>query len=496
MKFTRIQLHDFRCFEHADIELKPITVLIGPNNAGKSSILRAISVLQMGGTLSSADIRSGARHAEIVINRNESRPKSIFSDELSDSGLVRIVLDQSEKISLVDDSGGSIPRYANAEPDNCIIPYYSKRKIHGYTEEVRGQYASGEFNMNYLSSKLSRITVPTFPGHRAYVEACDHILGFTLGAIPSERGSTPGRYLPDGRSLTLEQMGDGVPSIVALLIELVTACGKVFLIEEPENDLHPSALKALLEIILSTSDRNQFIVSTHSNIVLQYLGGESGSIYEITPVPGEIPTSSAVKIADTSAARTAVLRKLGYALSDFDLWDGWIILEESSAERIIRDFLVPLFTPRLTSIRLLAANGVDDAEATFAALHRMVRFTHLEEAYRFTTWVRLDGDKAGKDIVGRLQQTYKQANTDQFGAFSEANFEKYYPAHFASQVSEAISVVDRQARRIAKKRLLDDVIDWLREDALRARQALAESAAEIIDFLRAVERKVDARQAR
>lgn len=419
MKISQILIHNFRCFDYAEMQLGNITVLIGPNNAGKSSILRAISLIQAGSSSPSGDIRSGTHQAELKVTCDNLTSLPTFEHGKSRSGTsLRILIEPAENgIKLYDDFGVQRSPCADTEPDNCIIPYYSKRKVHGYTEEVRGQYARGAFNMGYLASKLSRITVPTFPGNRAYVEACERILGFTLGSIPSDNGSRPGRYLADGTVLTLDQMGDGVPSIVGLLIELVTARDKIFLIEEPENDLHPGALKALLEVVLSSAKHNQFIVSTHSNIVAQYLGGEPGSIFEITPVPGEFPTSSVLQVADTSSARATVLRKLGYALSDFDLWDGWIILEESSAERIIRDFLVPLFTPRLTSIRMLAANGVDDAEATYSALHRMVRFTHLEETYRFTTWVRLDGDSAGKKIIERLRDTYKQARSDQFDFF-------------------------------------------------------------------------------
>jgi len=63
-------------------------------------------------------------------------------------------------------------------------------------------------------------------------------------------------------------MGEGLANIVALLSELAVNSGKLFLIEMPENDLHPQALKALLDLILESSKRNQFIISTHSNIVV------------------------------------------------------------------------------------------------------------------------------------------------------------------------------------------------------------------------------------
>ncbi|WP_028103032.1 AAA family ATPase [Pseudoduganella violaceinigra] len=340
--------------------------------------------------------------------------------------------------------------------------------------------------MAFLTSKLARITVQSCPGHEQYVAASNAILGFVLSAIPSDNGARPGIFLPDDTPLYLEQMGEGVPSIAALLVELVTAKDKIFLIEEPENDLHPSALKALLEMILSGADRNQFIVTTHSNIVVQYLGSGSGSLFEVEQAESAMPTSVVTQVPDTVAARSDVLRKLGYSLSDFDLWDGWLILEESSAERIIRDFLIPYFVPRLTNLRLLSSDGVDNAEPTFAALYRMVLFTHLEEIYRHATWVRLDGDKSGLEVTERLKASFPQAREGQFGNFSQSNFESYYPEHFADRVAVVLGIPDRKEKRIQKRQLLIEVIAWLNEDERRARSALAQSAAEIIEFLAVV----------
>jgi putative ATP-dependent endonuclease of the OLD family len=40
----RLRIANFRSIRQADIELSPVTVLIGPNNAGKSAILEAIRI--------------------------------------------------------------------------------------------------------------------------------------------------------------------------------------------------------------------------------------------------------------------------------------------------------------------------------------------------------------------------------------------------------------------------------------------------------------------
>src|SRR5688572_15663099 len=119
-------------------------------------------------------------------------------------------------------------------------------------------------------------------------------------------------------------MGEGVPNIVHLLASLATSSGKLFLIEEPENDLHPSALRLLLDLIIESSTKNQFVISTHSNIVVSHLCGSSNSqLLRVTSAREVLPLNSRVEVVPRSSeARFAVLRELGYASSDFDLWEG------------------------------------------------------------------------------------------------------------------------------------------------------------------------------
>lgn len=71
---TRLQIRNFKSFLHADIELGPVTVLCGPNNAGKTAALQAIALWQLGlktwqaerGKSSTAQERVG-----VTINRRD-----------------------------------------------------------------------------------------------------------------------------------------------------------------------------------------------------------------------------------------------------------------------------------------------------------------------------------------------------------------------------------------------------------------------------------------
>jgi AAA15 family ATPase/GTPase len=42
---TSLRLKYFKAFEQLDLEIRPITIFIGPNNSGKSSIIASLRVL-------------------------------------------------------------------------------------------------------------------------------------------------------------------------------------------------------------------------------------------------------------------------------------------------------------------------------------------------------------------------------------------------------------------------------------------------------------------
>jgi hypothetical protein len=480
------------------IELDQINVLIGPNNAGKSSILRALYLLQVGFGDVHHDVRINAPHAQIIIHLENIFGIAPWGDSAnSGNGVLNIKKMRGADPQLIlrwrtDGRTTVLSQLPNREPNHYIVPYLSKRKTATYHEDVREEHAlTVNGNLQFLAAKLSRLSNPTFPEHRRYKETCEAILGFLVTAIPSGNGQRPGVYCPDRQPIFIDQMGEGVPNIVALLVDLALSRDKLFLIEEPENDLHPQALKALLDLIVESSQLNQFVVSTHSNIVVRHLAAAANSkLYNVRVVEGpSLPPKAVIQLVEpTVEARLAILRELGYSFSDFDLWDGWLILEESSAERIIRDYLIPWFAPKLSCIRTLAAGGVDKVEPTFEDFHRLVRFTHLEEAYRNAAWVWVDGDPQGAKIIKQLQDRYKATwNPDHFCCFGNAQFEKYYPEEFDEQIALALAHTDKQARREAKRYLLEKVRAWLDEDEQRGKEALAKSATEVIDNLRSIE---------
>ena len=68
MRITSLEIQNFRSFERmGPIEFDQINVFVGPNNAGKSSLIRAIHLLQKGCEFQRSDVRVGKDLAQVVV---------------------------------------------------------------------------------------------------------------------------------------------------------------------------------------------------------------------------------------------------------------------------------------------------------------------------------------------------------------------------------------------------------------------------------------------
>ncbi len=185
-----------------------------------------------------------------------------------------------------------------------------------------------------------------------------------------------------------------------------------------------------------------------------------------------------------------MLEDLGDELNDFDLWEAWLLLEESSAERIIRDYLIPYFALELkTKLKTYSSQGFEKIPSKFEDFKNLFVFVHLQSNYKNKAWVITDAGEKEKVIIDDMKKTYSKCGwkEEQFRQFSEHDFEKYYPAEFQEKVSEILRITSKKAKRKQKRVLLDDLMAWCDEDPGRAKEAFEESAYEVINVLREIQ---------
>lgn len=518
MWIKAINLTNFRSYASESIYLsKGINLIVGQNNSGKSTLLKSVAWLQAGSPISAEDIRKLEQSGSVELVLEDSKKYFNQNIELN----TRIAVNLSHKgLTFTGSNGiylhtnlGSIQsnydanafsndynyQIPNQEPSNFIYPYLSKRKVTYFDETINLQttnMVSGNFT--YLPAKVDRLRDSTIPEHEEFIESCHEIIGFQMSAAASGNGKKVAQNIDAHHRIYLEEMGEGVANLLGLIVDLCVAEDKLFLIEEPENDIHPRALKKMLELIEKKSNKNQFIITTHSNIVVKHLGSLSESkLFQVRmDYEDQIPTSKVEEVENLPEARLAVLEDLGYDLFDFDIWSGWLFLEESSAERIIREYLIPWFVPKLVNkLRTVAANGKDDIEPKFQDFQRLFLFVHLEAIYKNSAWVIIDAGVEEKVIVDKLKEKFSSWDSSHFKQFSQHDFESYYPNEFKQNLQEKIDeiskITNKQEKRKQKKAILDDVLIWIKEDEERAKNAFENSASEVIGILKEIDRSLN-----
>jgi hypothetical protein len=240
----------------------------------------------------------------------------------------------------------------------------------------------------------------------------------------------------------------------------------VLLLEEPENDLHPEALRELLSIILESVDEHgyQVVVSTHSDLVLRTLGSASGAVvYQTSLSYSEtgLPTTTYTHL-DSAIDRRQALADLGYDVSHPV---GWLIFEESSAETFFLRILIPHFAPELAGFRTLAASGTGNVPRLVEDLRRFMLFVQKsDEEPTPRAWVVVDGDESGKKAVAKLTETFRKWPEDRFIALHEAAIESTTrsASATASRPSRPRTPTrpDWQVQRNMKGSLVEEICTW------------------------------------
>jgi predicted ATPase len=541
MRIKTVELINLRSYDHVKIDLSSrINLLTGANNSGKSTIIHSLLNLQYH-QFQKGDIRALENYAKIfteIVDIGEKDNLSFYNSQAhneyeagdkftilwggsnseqpeenlyynSQLNVKRVEFNKVKlqtKKGLVDLKVKKFPRFSDFEnKNNFIYPFLAKRKTDFYNStSTKDETFRVTETLRNLAAKIQKIGNSSHPQNQRFIDLCVDILGFKIGVIPSEQnnsGMEPGIYVTDTSLISIKTMGEGVANIVGFIILLLTENNKLYLIEEIENDIHPTALKKLLALISEKSIQNQFVISTHSHIVLKYLGVTEGSkIFYInwssTNSQGQnVPTSEISEVPNTPEKRIEILEKLGYDFFDFELFNSYLILEESTAERIIRDFLIPTFVPSLYGkIKTIAARGVDDMEKRIADFNRLFVFIHTSPAYFKKAWVMADGDEAGKTSIKNLQTTFATWPKDHFLNFKSVAFEKYYPTRFQADVEKVLHLSHGLAKQKAKGDLALKVMNWALTNDQIAKKEFEISAKEVIALLKGIDKHLNTRR--
>lgn len=326
MRLESFSVENFRSITQANkLPLSNSTVLIGPNNEGKSNILRALNAAMFALTRSRV-APSGRRTASglfrvydwerdfsLSLRKSKTNQETkvtldfiLDEDEIRDFKLevgsnlngvlpVAIILGKEDiDVRIMKQGKGSIT--LNSKRDR-IATFLASRIQFNYMPAVRTADHSAKIVDNIISAAISELEEDI-----DYIEAINSIKKLqepVLNAFSDKMTETLKAFLPgirsvrftindekrysalrqinididDGAVTSLESKGDGVQSLVALglrrhqLEQLRERQTYIFAIEEPEAHLHSSAIYDLKTVLTDLSNVDQIIITTHSGLL-------------------------------------------------------------------------------------------------------------------------------------------------------------------------------------------------------------------------------------
>jgi len=260
---TRIEIENYRCFRSLKVELRPLTVLIGPNNTGKSAFLDAIQALEKESKLVPSDLWRLKTDATVEI-----RAHSHETTKLMVRLFERNRRPHRERGNLLEGisffllpSGGVACR------------------SDGFPESVK-ELPLGHQGQNVASvlDYMLRKDRKRFDGAVATLR--ELVPGFEDLAVDTPDAKT--RHLKVKLDNGLELPGEALSVGLRHLIFFVTLAyhpraPQIILVEEPELGVHPKRLGDVLKLLRSISQGKycdhpaQVVLTTHSPYLVDHV---------------------------------------------------------------------------------------------------------------------------------------------------------------------------------------------------------------------------------
>ena len=259
----KLRIQGFGCISDATIALTPLHAIIGPSDSGKTTVLRALRALSKYAQQRNPQSAQGeflmyagetatleahvANGRSAIVSRNrggwgEHHIDDEARDSLGGHHVLRLdpeslrqpspLIQEGAPLRFVDERGLGLPAVNAAILSRDVATYM----------------------------KLSARLVELFPS----------VKNVSL-VNPSQGTKSLGVMLPDGAFVQGSGVSDGLLRWLAFAAVPYLATVGIVLVEEPENGLHPAAIRDVMTLLREVSARTQVVISTHSPVVVDEL---------------------------------------------------------------------------------------------------------------------------------------------------------------------------------------------------------------------------------
>lgn len=511
MELKSFSVEKYRSINSAKkIALGRSTILIGPNNEGKSNLLRALvtamniltrerhSTMRNGrhlrGLIYRRDVYDWERDFPVRLQHKNPNGQSVMllefeltEDELQDfrqeiksqlTGTLPIRVAISAKVAEVSVAKQGRGSKTLSQKSDRIAKFVTDRIDFQNIQAVRTADAANEVVSDMIARELKQLEE-----NQAYQDALatlDELQKPILDEISDSIKSTLRQFLKDVRDVEvsvpsaaryralrrsceiivddgtptlLEHKGDGVQSLAALGLTRYAAergaKGKnlVVAIEEPESHLHSDAIHELREVIIELGLHHQIIISTHNPLFVDRLDPSNNIIVNNSKAT---PARSVPQIRDA----------LGVRASDNLRHAELVLVVEGEDDR---RSIASILKDRSESLREALSNGTLSIDSLSGGSNLTYKLSSIRSAI-CEYHAFLDDDRAGRDGFDKAKAqgliADAQANFCSRDGLTEAELEDAYDTSLYQNVLwEEFGVSILSPRFKSKKKWSDRMKD-------------------------------------
>ena len=274
----KIEINNFKSFEHAELELKNFTLLAGRNSMGKTSVIQAIfamiqngknpfrgEFMNIGKVEEVKNAITGNGDIEFKIQYETKEKMSEASKKITKEGVeeageidnsINVIYCSSDRIGIED-------TYRKYLGDSIVIGKNCEYVFHYLNAHDEDKMdLDKDFVYDMESSKL------TFGGQVSYW--LEKIMGYRVKAKEIEQTEFIQVLYSNNKvpfDMRPKNVGTGVTYITELIIAaLACKAGDLLVIENPEIHLHPSGQSELVGFLAFLAQCGvQIVIETHSD---------------------------------------------------------------------------------------------------------------------------------------------------------------------------------------------------------------------------------------
>jgi ABC-type branched-subunit amino acid transport system ATPase component len=258
-----LHIESYGCIRDATFRFTPLHALIGPNDSGKSTVLRALLTVARGpatqgdaallrGPGSSFEVSTSTGASEVARSGGRvpaGRPLAWNALAVEMAPDVRQALQGVQLLRL--------------DPDFLRAP----RPLIQDGEPLRFADERG----TGLPALYDALIVRNLPAYMALNQELCRLFPSVKSiqlSNPSQGTKAIGVKLVDGTVVPAELMSEGMLYYLAFAVLPYLDPTSLLLVEEPENGLHPARIAEVMRVLRAISEKTQVILATHSPLII------------------------------------------------------------------------------------------------------------------------------------------------------------------------------------------------------------------------------------